>query len=221
MSFNNRPDHPMKSEIFVKLVTEDELRKDTVRKYYTTVKNSVPEGILSHYEVKDPKGNPTQSFLVHRTGDNGKHEYEIPLYRNLTANEIYEAVTNLNRILNEGDFLFETSSFDQECCPSQDDLNVSMDEDIYGQFSELIAERIHNQWVKERMDAGWRYGSERSEQAKTHPLIRSWNQLHEDEKHIDYDLPNFLIELLEELGYTVVSKKELNEVFDNLEKKYK
>lgn len=221
MSFDNRPDHPMKSEIFVKLVTENELRKDTIKKFYSTVKNSIPEGILNHYEVKDADGNPAQSYLVHRVAEDGHHEYEIPLYRNLTSNEIYEAATNLNRVLNEGDFLFETSSLDESCCPGEDGEGIVMEPDIYERFAERIAERMHNTWMHERMNAGWRYGRVRCDEQKTHPLIRSWGELNEDEKHIDYDLPQFFVELLEEFNYNVVSNEELDEMLNIIEKKYK
>ncbi len=219
MSFDNRPDHPMKSEIFVKLVTESELRKNTVKNFYNTVKENSPEGVFSAYHVKDPDGNPTESLLVHRITEDGRHEYEIPLLRNLTANEIYEVAMNLDRVLNEGNFLFETSTFDEECCVNEDDVGLYMEPDLFEQFATKLSQRMHDKWMHERIDAGWRYGSERCDEDMTHPLVKPWEQLTEEQQSIDYKLPEFVIDLFEEFGYTVVSHEELDEMIEEFSKR--
>lgn len=219
MSFDNRPDHPMKSELFVKLVTESELRKDTVKKFYNSVKENSPEGVFSAYHVKDPDGNPTESLLVHRITEDGQHEYEIPLLRNLTPNEIYEVAMNLDRVLNEGNFLFETSTFDEECCVNEDDVGLYMEPDLFEQFAVKLSQRMHDKWMHERIDAGWRYGAERCDEDKTHPLVKPWEQLTEDQQSIDYKLPEFVIDLLESFGYTVVSHEELDEMIEEFSKR--
>lgn len=220
MSFNNRPDRPIESTIFIKLVTEKEIRKNTVRSFYTTVKEHAPENVLSHYDVNDPDGNPTTTLLLHRINEDNKHEYEIPLVRNLTPDEIYEIVLNLDNTLTEGDFLLESSTYEEGCClTEEDDLEEYMESDVFERFAEKLAERMHNEWYKEREAAGWRYGPQRLEEEKTHPLMRPWNQIIEDERQIDYSLPEFFIDLLEEFGYAVVSHEELNDLVEQVSKK--
>lgn len=220
MSFNNRPDHALEASIFVKVVTEKELRKNTVKAFYNTVKESAPENVLSHYDVQDKKGNPTTSLLIHRLTEDGKHEYEIPLVRNLTPDELYEVMLNLNTRLTEGDFLFESSTYDEDCCLTEDeDLDEYMEPDVFERFATKLAERMHDKWYMEREAAGWRFGAQRLEEEKTHPLMKHWNQLTEEEKQIDYKLPEFFIDLLEEFGYSVISNEELDEFTEYFSKK--
>lgn len=213
---DNRPDHPIKSEIFVKLVSEHELRKSTIKNFYKLVDQYSPEGMLTSYAVKDPQDNPTSVSLIHRVDENGKHEYEIPLARNLTSDEIYKIVEQLDISFNEGDFLFETSTWDDGCCIAEED-----DEDEYLEsgsmevISEQVSQRLHDKWMQERLHKGWRYGELRSDEEKTHPLIKPWNQLSEEFRHIDYELPITVFELLEENGYTIISYDELNELLDS------
>ena len=220
MSFNNRPDHQLEASVFVKVVTEKELRKNIVKAFYNTVKESAPENVLSHYDIQDQKGNPTTSLLIHRLSEDGKHEYEIPLVRNLTPDELYEVMLNLNNKLTEGDFLFESSTYDEDCCLTEDeDLDEYMEPDVFERFATKLAERMHDKWYMERESAGWRFGPQRLEEEKTHPLMKHWNQLSEEEKQIDYKLPEFFIDLLEEFGYSVISNEELDEFTEHFSKK--
>lgn len=220
MSFNNRPDRPIEAPTFIKIVTENEWRKPTVKTFYNTVKEHAPENTLSHYDVQNPTGGPEQVFLLHRLNEDGKHEYEIPLVRNLTPDEIYEVMLNLNTKLTEGDFLLESSTYDENCCPEEvEDLEEYMDADVFERFAEKLAEQLHNKWYKEREAAGWRYGLQRLEEDKTHPLMKPWNQLSEEEKQIDYSLPQFFIDLLEESGYSIISHNELEGIIEQLSKK--
>lgn len=210
MSFNNRPDRPLESSLYVRLVSESELRKDTVKNFYSTVKASSPSNVLGSYETQDPNGNPTSALLVHRINEENKHEYEIPLHRNLTSNEIYEVALNLDNVLNEGDFLFESSTIDEECCPDEDEEEY-MDEDVFERIAETFTRQMHNKWLAEREVAGWHYGETRSDENKTHPLMKPWDLLTESQRAIDYSLPEFFIDLLYENGYSVVSRNELED----------
>jgi hypothetical protein len=220
MSFNNRPDRPITSPIFVKVVSEGELRKNTVKAFYHTVKENAPENTLSHYDVQNPEGMPEEVLLLHRINEDGHHEYEIPLVRNLTPNELYEVMLNLNTKLTEGDFLFESSTYDEDCCPEGDEiLEEYMEPEIFERVSVKLAERLHGRWYTERESAGWRYGSQRLEEDKTHPLMKPWSRLTEEEKQIDYGLPEFFIDLLEEFGYSVISHNELDGIVEQLSKK--
>ena len=93
-----------------------------------------------------------------------------------------------------------------------------MESDVFERFAEKLAERMHNEWYKEREAAGWRYGPQRLEEEKTHPLMRPWNQIIEDERQIDYSLPEFFIDLLEEFGYAVISHEQLNDLVEQVSK---
>lgn len=219
MSFNNRPNRPAESQFYLKLVSENELGKDTVRKFYSLVSEHSPENTLSIYETIDPKGNPAQVSLVHRVDEDGQHQYEIPLVRNLTPNEIIKVVENLDYYLNEDNFFFETSTFDEECCLQEDHDDLFIEPDITESIAVKLSERQHDKWMHGRMNKGWRYGQERSDEKKTHPLLKQWSQLPEEYRSVDYDLPQVFLDIMEENGYTVISHEELNELIESAGKK--
>ena len=205
--------------MFVKLITENELRRENIKRFYNGVKSNAPLNTLNSYSVGGPFGDPEEVLLVHRTDEDGKHEYEIPLTRNLTPNEIYEIAQNLNHVLTEGNFVFETSTFDDECCiQEEDDIGGYMEPELFEQLASTLSERQHNKWLHERMNAGWRYGQVRDDALKTHPLIKPWDQLQEDHKAIDYEFPGFFVDLLDDYGYTVIGKDELNELYNKKKK---
>lgn len=209
MSFANK-ENPVSTDFYVRLQTVNELQKKTVRKFYKTVNEKSPSGVTTIFEVTDPTGNPSQAFLVHRIDEEGNHIYEIPLTRNLTADEIYEIVEPLNYALTEGDFIFETSTMDNDCCPHEDDLMETFERDIYEEMAERLTMLSHNRWVEERVSQGWVLGEARNDQNKTHPLIKPWDLLSEEQKAIDYDLPKNMLDLLAEFNYTVISTDDLN-----------
>lgn len=232
MSFNNRPDRPAESQFYIRLVTETPIRKENVKKFFKAVERYAPSGSLAVYEVKDPHGNPASVPLVHRVVEvEGKrrsglmapkkvqeHQYEVPLTRNLVAEEIERVAMHLNTAFNEGNFLLETSSFDENCCLTEDEEEAYMDPEITQQIAEKLAERMHSQWMNERLDNGWRYGTSRSDEGKTHPLMKPWNQLAEQYRNIDYSLPQVFVDLLEEFGYTLIGYDELNELIEDASK---
>ena len=215
MSLSNRPDHPIKAEFYVRLVTEQELHKNTVRNFYTTVNEGSPEGVLREYEVQGPDGGPATSALLHRVED-GKHVYEMPLTRNFTHDEIYELVTKLDYALTEGDFLLETSTITEEdCCPEYEAADGDyMDPELYEEIAERMSARLHEQWMNERIGRGWRYAENRSDENRAHPMLKPWTQLTEDQKAIDYNMPTFFVDILEDFGYSIVSTDELQKLLN-------
>ncbi len=219
MSLNNRPDRPVEAQFYVRLVTESPIRKEGVKKFFRAVESYSPNGVMTVFEVADPDGGPAQAPLVHRVDEDGEHQYEIPLTRNLTPNEIEEMAMNLNTIFNEGNFLLETSTFDEECCLYEDDEEDYVEEEVSDQIATKLAERMHDTWMHERLNNGWHYDKIRSDRNKTHPLIKPWAQLSEEHKVVDHELPQMFLDLLEEHGYTIISEEELNELVEAASKK--
>lgn len=204
-------ENPARSQMYVRLITDHELKKDTVRKFYNVVKEHAPQNVITAFNVLDPNGSPTKAYIVHYVTEDGSHVYEVPLVRNLLSDEIYEIAVNLEKTFNEGDFVFETSTEEDECCPDDEDVFV---DDHYEDISERLAQRMHNKWMHKRIDQGWRYGEERNDSEKTHPLLKPWDQLSDEEKTIDYDLLNDIVDLLSEFNYTIISMDELDELMN-------
>ena len=53
---------------------------------------------------------------------------------------------------------------------------------------ERLAEQAHQRWVEERLNGGWRLGSERDDKRKLHPDLVPWAELGEDRREIDRHL---------------------------------
>lgn len=104
------------------------------------------------------------------------------------------------------------SRFDPGALPGPDVLknHVSADfreEVAQGELElpvlEALAEACHNGWCKLRTASGWRYGAERDDAGKLHPLLRSWNELSEAQKELNR-LPARLTQAkLLEVGYRI------------------
>lgn len=68
---------------------------------------------------------------------------------------------------------------------------------------EQIAENVHENWAKSRMDQGWVLGPERSDADKTHPCLIPYDELPEVEKDYDRQTATQTLKLILALGYTI------------------
>ena len=50
---------------------------------------------------------------------------------------------------------------------------------------ELMAENVHDVWMRTRTEQGWTYGPERNDAEKKHPCLVPYDQLPEEEKVYD------------------------------------
>lgn len=70
---------------------------------------------------------------------------------------------------------------------------------------EDLARLEHQRWCEERRQAGWRYGPDRNEFARTHPSMIGWSLLSEPERQKDRDFVLALPDLLADVGLRLVS----------------
>jgi len=73
---------------------------------------------------------------------------------------------------------------------------------------ERLAEHVHDTWAKRRMEEGWTYGSERDDQAKTHPGLVPYEELSETEKDYDRQTALETLKAVCALGYAIVPPEE-------------
>lgn len=87
--------------------------------------------------------------------------------------------------------------------PSPKDLsNISLPDELVC-LTELIAENVHENWAKGRVDNGWTYGEERNDKNKTTPCLVPYDQLSEEEKEYDRKTAIETIKLIVALGYKI------------------
>lgn len=205
---NNPPKNPLNITRYIKLVTDDELSNAEAKEWFRTVRENAPEGIIYGMQVVTGQGNPTNICMVHRTADK-KHEYVISLTRDMTEGETEAVVNAWDAYYPQGDMDIEISAAQIERL-DQKAPSVRVPNDEYLGLCVELAKKHHEDWMRDRTDQGWRYGTTVSLKNKTHPLLRPWDQLPAQYRKIDQDTPERVLALLNDQGYAVIKKEELD-----------
>lgn len=71
------------------------------------------------------------------------------------------------------------------------------------QLIEQMSKNVHEVWAKSRMDQGWTYGLERSDELKQHPCLIPYEDLPEIEKAYDRDTALGTLKLIIKLGFRI------------------
>ncbi len=203
---------PVNIERFIKLVTKNELDKKTVRKWYNCVKEHAPSGTITSLNMNND-GQFKSISLIHRLDDKKQHSYIIPLIRDLSDSEIEKIVREFANTQPDLDFDIETQ---ETKLLVNDHAGISLDATKHIALCNALEKQKHENWMKERLDAGWRYGTKFDNDEKTHPLLVPWDQLPDRFKQPDMDWPQKLITLLNDQGYVVIEKNELEKLLNNI-----
>lgn len=190
--------------LFIRLKTSSPLSQEEAIAWYHCVKNNLPNGVLSSVQTTNPQGDPDVVFMVHKETRGGVHFYEVPLTRDLTEKE----ADVIEEAYPEGEI--ETSSEEVKAARQGPADAVVMDEEHYNNLCETLAKHQHQRWYDARAKSGWSFGLMVNEQSKQHPLMRPWDQLPEQYRKVDYELPHLFMNMLVEQGYVVVFRDELN-----------
>lgn len=186
-------------DIKLTVATKD-ATKELAKAWYKSLRASLPSGVLTTAQVEDStaamttqKGDSTVTFIV-------------PLVRELTANEVEAAIRALDDKV-EIDFKVAAQ---QTRVDENPEIEVELPAEPVLELCSMWAKRKHDDWMKDKLDAGWRYGSTRSTKDQTHPLLRTWAELPEEYRKVDTKPLEELLKLLNEHGYVLVKKDEID-----------
>lgn len=73
-------------------------------------------------------------------------------------------------------------------------------------LTEEIAQNVHENWARARIDEGWSYGEMRDDVKKTTPCMVPYDELPESEKEYDRKTAMETLKLITALGYTIEKK---------------
>jgi hypothetical protein len=81
---------------------------------------------------------------------------------------------------------------------------------------ELLARNAHENWAKQRVSEGWKYGTKRDDARKEHPCLVPYEELPESEKEYDRKMAGETLKVISGLGYKIkkvvkVERKRINE----------
>lgn len=200
-------DNPVNISRYIKLITDEPLDKDAMKAWFRCAKEHLPSGVISSIQSTDDTGSLRSVSMVHREVS-GKHEYLIPLSRDLVDREVEPFLDCFTAEQPELDFDLEVSSAQTDLLTSPQTIEVA--DNKFTDLCTAWAKQQHETWLKDRQDSGWRYGPTMSIKNKTHPLCRPWHDLPDQFRKIDTTQPQSLLDLLNDQGYAVIGKAELD-----------
>ena len=74
------------------------------------------------------------------------------------------------------------------------------------ELSEILAKNVHDNWAKERIKQGWKYGEKRDDMKKETPCLVEYEELPEDEKIYDRETAIETLKVIQKLGYEIKKK---------------
>jgi len=78
-------------------------------------------------------------------------------------------------------------------------------------LTERLALNTHENWARQRLRDGWRYGPTRDDTTKEHPCLIPYDHLPESEKEYDRNTAMETIKAIQALGYRIVKRGVPNE----------
>lgn len=207
---------PVSISHHITLLTKEPVDPQVAKCWYRCVLAGAPTGTAATVQVHAEDGSLTPVALVCRKSERG-HSAIVPLTRDLGEAEGERIVTEFAAENPDFDFDVEASCTAAVTGPAAD-TEVLIDREPYVALCTALAKRDHERWVKERTDAGWRYGLTMNLTQKTHPMLVPWEQLPDSQRVIDLEQPQAVIDLLNDQGYALVSKGEIEAIMDIMRK---
>ena len=83
-----------------------------------------------------------------------------------------------------------------------DTSDVRLPEEL-NDLIEKMAKNVHEVWAQSRIEQGWVYGEQRSDELKQHPCLVAYEELPEVEKAYDRDTALGTLKLITKLGFRI------------------
>lgn len=180
-------------------VKQADADKALARQWYQTVMENLPNGLTCTVARGDE-----QIRMMGKTAD-GKVGYTIPLIRHLTEKEVSRVIEAFDNVFN-ADYVISSSKIE---IGYKKEIAVELP---YSPLLELCtkwAKQQHEEWMKDKLDAGWRYGPSVSMTGKTHPLLRQWNDLPDAYREVNTTKAEELVKLFNDNGYLMIHRDDL------------
>mgnify|MGYP000689607845 CR=1 FL=1 len=165
---------------YLQLLTTEELSTCESEQWNDIVLELAPDGSVM-VEVDEDMENYHESDMDDCRDceiNEYPYVYTVNLTRNLEPSEI-EFIVAAWEVSYDGDFQIEGSSSYEIGMDIQAPFELDIDEHILETVKSQAAKFLHNRWVSEQVDKGWRYGAKYDLSGKSHPALRDWDSLHE------------------------------------------
>ena len=88
--------------------------------------------------------------------------------------------------------------------PTHVDTSMTVIPEYLQELTEKLAENVHENWAKKRLEEGWRYGPVRDDAKQETPCLVSYQELPEYEKEYDRHTALETIRMILKLGYVIL-----------------
>ncbi len=186
----------------ISLIVKTELERDVLKNWFQAVRDNAPSGLTKTVLIDGKPVTIVKSKMPKSV------RYAIPLTRDLTDPEVENVVKHFAA----------STTFDFEIYATATADNYAPEATIKIDYNPLIdlctkwAKTKHEDWMKGKINSGWRYGMTMSETNKTHPLLRSWEELPDHYRKVDFSQAEELLALLHKSGYIMIAKEELDKL---------
>lgn len=188
---------------WIKLKVGKKLGSSDVKSWYACVRDHVPSGLLYHTKLPSQEENLESSYY-HKQVASGAHTYVIPLVRDLVHHEVYQIAQAWDKQFPEQDFIIDYSQPQDHVQPQTPDVPESK----IAQVMDAWCKRQHDNWMQDKLDKGWRYGTQISVKQKTHPWIQPYESLPGDARLPHMQAVKDLVQLLQDFGYVIKQKPQ-------------
>ena len=186
---------------YIQLIVPRKLDIKIVKKWVDCVEFCLPSGMISTTTIV-VDNTKKETKIYSKILENKKVSYTIPLVRNIDSSEIHNIVKRWNIEYPEGNFIIDYSQ--QEYL----DKPLGLEEKKIDAVLDAWAKKEHGKWLSEHQKNGWKYGIRMSTVQKTHPWMQPWEQLPEIAKSQQKHSVKDLLDLLNDVGYTIIQKPE-------------
>lgn len=158
-------------------------KSDLSKKWYSLLNKRLPSGVIL----------PKDGYVMKKSGDT----LTVFLTRDLTQTEITDIS---NSFKCEDDYDIKASS---SIVYTPQNNVVKVKKTDLNELLEKWSKRKHDTWMKNKLENGWKYSGTYSDEKKTHPLLRTWNDLPSEYRKTDITEFQEMIKFINDCGYII------------------
>ena len=165
----------------ITLVVNAQLPSTEVEAWLDCVEEIGPVGVIAGTTDMENDEVVHEEVVEHYNYNDDEWRYIIPLTRNVTQKEGKKIVDEWASYY-KGDF--EITSSSNPVSPIDFDQFDVVDIDDYyeSEYQKTTEEAVHNKWVIEQIENGWRLGITFNKESKISPFIKPWHELTKNQK---------------------------------------